>query len=390
MGDYTRYIIDENYTRLQEKSSLDNNSYFIAFLREMLKKGNLKEEWINLILSNKENINIYKDAFTNKSSDQKNNYELYELLGDKIVNACVMEYIYKSFPEYRSAESVSFFSKIIAKYCSKSEFSKLGKITGFHKFIVASEDNHERNRDKMSEDVFESFFGATNLIINKDIRQGVGYAIIYDIIENIFKTNVKIDTRFTKLVDEKTILKELFDSKEYKLMFGIPTTGTGNDLKYLIDDLKSKSSKFTIHIVHPISIVLKQTEYNELQFILPDNKSVQYVRDYLEGDINVQLINMKYNELLRNIFPKGFPIDIYPYLDKDIIGTSYNSPSTGFNTYRFEVGIYVLLSTGTGNNKIQASIDAAGKLLSKLEKYRLYNPEMLNNKYDRKYKGLSD
>lgn len=387
MGDYTRYIIDENYTRLQEKSSLDNNSYFIAFLREMLKKGNLKEEWINLILSNKENINIYKDAFTNKSSDQKNNYELYELLGDKIVNACVMEYIYKSFPEYRSAESVSFFSKIIAKYCSKSEFSKIGKITGFHKFIVASEDNHDRNRDKMSEDVFESFFGATNLIINKDIRQGVGYAIIYDIIENIFKTNVKIDTRFTKLVDEKTILKELFDSKEYKLLFGIPTTGTGNDLKYIEDKLKPK---FTMHIVHPISINLKQTEYKELKFTLPDNNSVKQVRDYLEGDINSQLINMKYNELLRNISPKGFPIDNYPYLEKFIAQTSYHYPEQGLNTYRYEVGIYVLLSTGTGNNKTQASIDASGKLLSKLEKYRLYNPEMLNNKYDRKYKGLSE
>ena len=163
----------DNYMRLTDKNDLDNNDSFIAFLREMLKKGNMKEEWINEIIRKRENIEIYKNAFTNKSVDSVNNYELYELLGDKIVNASVMEYVYKSFPAYRSSNSVSFFSKIIAKYCSKNEFSKIGKAVGFHKFIVATTLEHNKNRDKMTEDVFESFFGATNLIINNDIRQGV-------------------------------------------------------------------------------------------------------------------------------------------------------------------------------------------------------------------------
>ena len=331
----------DNYMRLTDKNDLDNNDSFIAFLREMLKKGNMKEEWINEIIRKRENIEIYKNAFTNKSVDSVNNYELYELLGDKIVNASVMEYVYKSFPAYRSSNSVSFFSKIIAKYCSKNEFSKIGKAVGFHKFIVATTLEHNKNRDKMTEDVFESFFGATNLIINNDIRQGVGYAIIYDIIENIFRNNVRIDTKYTSLVDSKTILKELFDSPEFKRIFGIPTSGTGNDLKYLDNtSYKGDGEPVYVFITHPEFKTIKGHENVDIAF--------------------------------RELLSKKIPINTSPYTTR-----------TGN-----DINVYLLLSQGIGNNKTQASNDAASTLLEKLYRTGLYDPRNLNDKYDKKYKGL--
>jgi dsRNA-specific ribonuclease len=368
------------YTKLTDKNELDNNDSFIAFLREMLKKGNMKDEWINEIIRKRENIEIYKNAFTNKSIDSANNYELYELLGDKIVNACVMEYVYKSFPEYRSSSSVSFFSKIIAKYCSKNEFSRIGKKVGFHKFIVATKLEHDKNRDKMTEDVFESFFGATNLIINNDIRQGVGYAIIYDIIENIFKNNVIIDTRYTSLVDSKTILKELFDSIDFKTKFGIPTSGTGNDLKYLDNtSYKGEGGPVYVYITHPQFKNIKG-----LEIYTPSKMT--HVEFLGEVDrVNQGIIINSFNELLYN---KTFPIKPSQYNTKTITNVLFDKPRKDFNKYEYDIDVYLLLSLGTGNNKAQASNDAAYKLLEKLSRAGLYDPRNLNEKYDRKYKGL--
>lgn len=370
----------DNYTRLTDKNDLDNNDSFIAFLREMLKKGNMKEEWINEIIRKRDNIEIYKNAFTNKSVDSVNNYELYELLGDKIVNASVMEYVYKSFPAYRSSNSVSFFSKIIAKYCSKNEFSKIGKVVGFHKFIVATTLEHNKNRDKMTEDVFESFFGATNLIINNDIRQGVGYAIIYDIIENIFTNNVRIDTRYTSLVDSKTILKELFDSPDFKRIFGIPTSGTGNDLKYLDNtSYKGEGEPIYVFITHPEFKTIKGLETIVSSKMLPGEFLQEVDR------INQGIINETFTKLLYN---KQFPIQPSAYNTKTITNTLIDNPRKDFNKHRYDINVYLLLSLGTGNNKAQASNDAAYKLLEKLSRAGLYDPINLNDKYDKKYKGL--
>jgi len=63
---------------------------------------------------------------------------------------------------------------------------------------------------KTLEDVFEAFFGATEFILDSQIRNGVGYAICYNIIENLFN-EIKISLKYEDLYDAKTRLKENFD-----------------------------------------------------------------------------------------------------------------------------------------------------------------------------------
>jgi dsRNA-specific ribonuclease len=60
------------------------------------------------------------------------------------------------------------------------------------------------------EDVFEAFLGVTSFILDKNFRNGVGYAICYDILSSIFD-NIKFSTDFSEMIDYVTKLKQVFD-----------------------------------------------------------------------------------------------------------------------------------------------------------------------------------
>ena len=56
----------------------------------------------------------------------------------------------------------------------------------------------------------EAFIGATAYILDNKIRQGVGYAIVYDILSSIFDS-MEISLKYEDLYDSITRLKEMFD-----------------------------------------------------------------------------------------------------------------------------------------------------------------------------------
>ena len=60
------------------------------------------------------------------------------------------------------------------------------------------------------EDALEAFVGVTEYLIDSELRQSVGYAIVYDILASIFD-DMTISLKYEKLYDSKTRLKELFD-----------------------------------------------------------------------------------------------------------------------------------------------------------------------------------
>jgi dsRNA-specific ribonuclease len=349
--------------KMTSREQLDNKQDdFLAFIKSMLKKGNMKEKWIDLILGKQENVEIYKNAFTHKSVDPVNNYELYELLGDKLVNTAVLEYMYNRFPQYRKSNSVIFFSRLIAKYCSKEEFKTISLNLNFIRFIVASEETHATRRKDILEDVFESFFGATNSIINKEIREGVGYAIIIDIVKYIFD-NIEIKTEYTDLFDSKTILKEFFDAKETKELFGIPVRGTEGGLKYKeivnkpLDDKK----------VHGSVDVMIQYE-------------IKQTYEYRQNDYDA--INMAKNSHGQYIYQIKNFIDLMQQLynlGSEIVDSNVISNRNG--RIFIEITSTVILSKASGNKKDAASELAAKNLLHCLGKLNLYDKDKKNNDF---------
>ena len=54
---------------------------FQNMIKNILKKANLKEHYVNILLTD-ENLKEYGNAFTSDSADPINNYQIYEKLGD--------------------------------------------------------------------------------------------------------------------------------------------------------------------------------------------------------------------------------------------------------------------------------------------------------------------
>ena len=68
-----------------------------------------------------------------------------------------------------------------------------------------------RDKKDLLEDTLEAFIGCTEYLLDKAYRPGVGYAIVYDILSDIFD-EIPISLRFEDLYDAKTRLKETFDT----------------------------------------------------------------------------------------------------------------------------------------------------------------------------------
>ena len=189
---------------------------FVMMLVKVLKKGKLKREYLNKLLS-PESLKQYHMAFTAKSADPTNNYERFEQIGDVTVNKFIVWYCYRRFPQLDCTEGVKVVARLRINYGSKESLAKLGESLGFWSYISAREEGTERNmyyrnRNKLDllEDCFEAFVGCTEYLLDKYFRPGVGYAIVYDILEDVFK-GVDMTLEYDKLYDAKTRLKETFD-----------------------------------------------------------------------------------------------------------------------------------------------------------------------------------
>ena len=183
---------------------------FKNFLRGIFEMSNLNEKYIDLLL-NDENMKIYDQVFTHESVDPEINYEVYEMLGDATLNKNVVWYIHRKFSFLNVPQGVQIISKLKNSLVSKQ---MLGKIAGedfkFDDFIKSTEKEFGSKRESLREDVFEALIGATEKILDEQIRFGVGNEICRQILEAIYDQQT-ISFKYTDLYDPKTILKEIFD-----------------------------------------------------------------------------------------------------------------------------------------------------------------------------------
>lgn len=182
---------------------------FKRFITSLLKKGNIKDKYIDLLTTN-ENMKIYACAFTSELIDEVNNYQVYEQLGDLTVNKFIVWYIYKRFPQLKCPEGVKVAARLRINYGSKNSFCSIAETLGFWNFISATNDIRQRKKKALLEDVFEAFIGATETILDEQTTVGVGYACVFKILSAIFN-EIPISLKYEDLYDAKTRLKELFD-----------------------------------------------------------------------------------------------------------------------------------------------------------------------------------
>jgi dsRNA-specific ribonuclease len=198
---------------------------FKKLIITILTRGRLKPKYIDL-LTNEKSMAEYGNAFTAESADTVNNYERYEQLGDISANKFIVWYSYKRFPQLDCTEGVKVVARLRINYGATQMFSKLAEELGFWPFISCAIDpppvipgeerkkNNKKYRSKhmknLLEDVFEAFIGCTETLLDKAFRTGVGYAIVYDILTDIFNEK-PMSLVYEDLYDSKTRLKETFD-----------------------------------------------------------------------------------------------------------------------------------------------------------------------------------
>lgn len=183
---------------------------FKNFIYNLLKLGNLEENYINELLSN-DSLQLYSQAFTSKTADSIHNYEYYELLGDVTINKIIVWYIHRKFTFLEKSEGgVPVMARIKIKLQQKENLFRIGERLEFFKYISATDEERNSRMRALIEDSVEAFFGVTEYILDNKIRMGVGYHICYNILEYLLN-ETKISLKFEDLFDAKTRLKESFD-----------------------------------------------------------------------------------------------------------------------------------------------------------------------------------
>jgi ribonuclease-3 len=93
----------------------------------------------------------------------RDSYDTLEFLGDAILGAHVVEYIYRSFPEASEGEMTALKSEVV----SRRVLSRIGQEIGLFSYIRVDLANmktfNERSRDSLCSDVIEAIIGAIHI-----------------------------------------------------------------------------------------------------------------------------------------------------------------------------------------------------------------------------------
>ncbi len=204
---------------------------FKNFIISLLKRGNINDSNIKKLTDEKA-MELFQLAFTHKSYDPDNNYELVELMGDVIVNLCIIKYLRKWDP---NIISVKYLTRLKHNISSKKELALMAENAGFWKHIRISKeiqeqlDNHpiewkHKNSEYMSilEDTFEAFLGTVDYIIESHLNKDIGVIICYKIVRS-FLLELNISLRYEDIFDAKTRFKELCDKRGWNFSTAMKT-----------------------------------------------------------------------------------------------------------------------------------------------------------------------
>lgn len=192
---------------------------FLSFIRAFLKKGGLKEETISLLLDDEIVQYEFLKSFNHKSMGS-DNYEQYEIYGDKVVNFCIMNYLFERFPK---VVNVGYLSKLEQHLKSKKVLSFMASQGNFIEYInydpsvayLYEDEDLEENEEYRSllEDTFESLIGCVSYQMDKKFMKGIGTIVCYRIIKT-FLDSMEISLAYNDVYDAFSRLKQMaFDRK---------------------------------------------------------------------------------------------------------------------------------------------------------------------------------
>ena len=220
--------------QLQEVYNGERGEAFDRLILSLLRKGKLSKAMTKKVYDKE----LFSQMFTHRSVNEQLNYEFHEFLGDLVVNKSIGQYLSRRFPQLRCPEGVRVITRLKINLVSKKVLAEVAESLGFWDFISATMEYRMTKKKPMMEDVFEAIMGMIEQQIDEKcckpdkegrVTSGGGYKVCYNIIQTILDTypicgglpgadGVQVGLLdYLLLVDPKTRLKELFDSRKTEL-----------------------------------------------------------------------------------------------------------------------------------------------------------------------------
>jgi len=205
-------------------STTHENPDFRKFIRSVLERADLGEKYMDMFTDKTSMIEFTK-AFTHKSIDPIDNYEFYEILGDSTTNKVVVWYFIRRYPEiFDEAKGkggnmgpVAIMARLKMNGISKKTYSGFSDAMGFWNYIRRSDEEY-KNKTKIMEDVFESFCGCLELLIDTRVTEHSGYGIVYKIMKTLMDP-INVSLEREGLYDSKSRLNEEIIKRKLKIEY---------------------------------------------------------------------------------------------------------------------------------------------------------------------------
>ncbi|GIW70146.1 MAG: hypothetical protein KatS3mg101_0893 [Patescibacteria group bacterium] len=152
-----------------------------------------------------EKTRVWMQAFIHSSYDPEFNYERLETLGDSILKYVFRKYLFQRFPKISSAQITNFDTYYMSKNYQASISNKLK----LNLFLLTKDDI---NSMSISEDLFESFIGALD-VVGDMIDFGFGSVLVFKFIRFIFD-----DVEFN---DKRTVNPKTFITQTASRLWGV-------------------------------------------------------------------------------------------------------------------------------------------------------------------------
>src|SRR5579859_3292790 len=117
----------------------------------------------------------------------RDSYDTLEFLGDAIISAHVVEYIYRAFPDASEGEMTALKSEAV----SRRVFARIGQELGLFPFICVDIANlrtfNDRSRDSLCADVLEAVVGAIHIDQGPEVARAFVERTVFPMIELVSK-----------------------------------------------------------------------------------------------------------------------------------------------------------------------------------------------------------
>jgi len=185
-----------------------------------------------LILYRPRNIQLFEEAFTHRSKNEKNsdgnqkNYERMEFLGDAIISSIIAAHLYKKVP----GGNEGYLTKMRSKVVSREHLNELGRDLNLLSLVKSSIPTQQFG-ENIHGNIFEALVGAIYL------DKGYRYAEKF-INKRVIKPYVDIQKLEGKIISYKSLFIEWCQKNKKQFKFNV-YEDTGNDtLKHFAVKLK--------------------------------------------------------------------------------------------------------------------------------------------------------